>query len=99
MFDAELTPERYRRVLRRLFDIAERGDLKAITYILDRAMGKVAADPENQVSPWEQRARDEADRKLLLVWLNATLTPRQRETAVAKIVKEVAETARPFGVR
>ena len=52
---ASLTPERFRRIIDRLVEQAEAGDLRAISLLLDRAIGvrqSVGDLGEPQRNPW-----------------------------------------------
>lgn len=59
-FMTALTPERFARVMERLLERAEDGDLKAIQIVLDRAMGvrqSLADLSEPEQSQWAAALR------------------------------------------
>lgn len=54
---ASLTPERFRRIIDRLVEQAEAGDLRAIALLLDRAIGirqSIGDLGEPERSPWSE---------------------------------------------
>jgi hypothetical protein len=66
IFDKEFNKKEYQAVIRKLYELAIDGDIKAITIFMDRCMGKV----KDEVAPVENH--DQAFLNMITTWRNNT---------------------------